>query len=256
MYGVEVLRRELLDKLRILRERYRGSKKLSVISLLKTLSKHACERKAKYLLEEPDFNAGIRFDPYYKQKSNFATLKILELLKSRLQANGLDASILTEVPSDIGRYDVAIVQGQPCRVYNCLRSEKVRIEVKASLGLDFEQLDRYLWDSSPIILARVITRHVAKLKPSKLKQHIYFSLKELNAKADRLLSHDLWEIPGKDCMSCSDFRCPHNSNTHCRTQNMITMSDAEFNDDLNALFRNLSYVANRTVDLAIEELIV
>jgi len=256
MNDTEALRRELLDKLRILRNNCEGNKKPSIISLLRTISKYACEGKIEYLLGKPELDdPNERFDLYYKLKSDFATLKILDLLKSRLSADGLNVTVLTEMPSETGRYDVAIIQGDPCEVYTA-NAEKVRVEIKASQGLDFEQLDRYLWDSSPLILARVITGHVAKLRPSKLKPYVRFSLKELNTKVDRLLSGKAHNIPGKECTYCYNVHCPHSSNRDrsWKTSSIITMSDAEFDNDLNMFFQNLSYVAKRTVSLIIEEL--
>jgi hypothetical protein len=48
---------------------------------------------------------------YYRQKSEFATIKILEHLKTRLLVEGVNVTILTEMPTDLGRYDVAVVLG-------------------------------------------------------------------------------------------------------------------------------------------------
>jgi hypothetical protein len=254
MQGADESKKELLDKIRILRNNCGSEEKPSILSLLRTVSHHTCERKIKCLMERQGLS-GIdqQFDPYYKLKSDFATLKILELLKSRLSAKGLDVTILTEAPGDYGRHDIVLVQRSPC-ADDANVAKKVRIEVKASLGLDFEQLDRYLWDSSSIILTRVITGHVVKLNPSAFQSYILFSLTELNAKANRLISGKLYKIPGKECSSCYDYYCEHNCRNKLRkASHMVVMSDEDFNEDLKFFLQNLSSVAEKTVSLVLEE---
>jgi len=254
MHDADESKRELLDKIGVLRSNCKGEKKPSVLSLLRAISQNACEGKIECLLERQESSeADQQFDPYYKLKSDFATLKILELLKSRLSGKGLDVTIFTEAPNDFGRHDIVIFQGHPCKD-DVKAAKKVRIEVKASLGLDFEQLDRYLWDSSPLILARVITGQVVKLNPASLQPYILFSLTELNSKVERLISSRFYKIPGKECASCYDRYCEHNYGNRLRkTPCMITMSDKGFNEDLNHFLRNLCNVAEKTVSLVLEE---
>ena len=251
---VEEQKQELLAKLKIIAERhgwmYKGQP--SVVKLARTISRYACERQIKHLLENARFADDIqRFDSYYREKSEFATLKILDTIKTRLSADGVNAAILTEVPSDIGRYDVVIVQGYPCEVY-CKGEEIIRVEVKAGLSVNLEQIERYLWDSSPLILVRVITGHVAKIEPPKLRSYVLFSLKELHAKADRLLSGKFYAIPRATCTVCSDSDCPHNRSRE--STGIVTFPDGKFLEDLNLFFQNLSYAAERTASLIIEEL--
>jgi len=251
---VEEQKQILLEKLRMIAERhgwmYKGQP--SVVKLARTISRYACERQIKHLLENARFeNDGQRFDSYYREKSEFATLKILDTIKTRLSTDGVNAAILTEAPSDIGRYDVAIVQGYPCKVY-CKGEEIIRVEVKAGLSVNLEQIERYMWDSSPLILVRVITGHVAKIEPPKLRSYILFSLKELHAKADRLLSGKFYAIPRASCAVCSDSDCPHNRRR--KSAGMVTFPDGRFLEDLNLFFQNLSYAAERTASLIIEEL--
>jgi len=251
---VEEQKQELLAKLKIIAERhgwmYKGQP--SVVKLARTISRYACERQIKHLLENARFSDDSqRFDSYYREKSEFATLKILDTIKTRLSADGVNTAILTEVPSDIGRYDVVIVQGYPCEVY-CKGEEIIRVEVKAGLSVNLEQIERYLWDSSPLILVRVITGHVAKIEPPKLRSYVLFSLKELHAKADRLLSGKFYAIPRATCTVCSDSDCPHNRSRE--STGIVTFPDGKFLEDLNLFFQNLSYAAERTASLIIEEL--
>lgn len=254
--SVDKWRQELLVKIRIIGERWGfvdGRWSLAA-TLTKTLGSYACERRIKHSLENGSLvKEGQRFDPYYREKSKFATIKILECLKTRLHSEGLDATILTEAPGEIGRYDVVVIQGSPCQGYD-KSGEIVRIEVKASLGVNLEQIDRYLWDSSPLILARVITGHVAKIEPLALKSYVLFSLRQLNAKAARLLSGKLYTTPGINCRSCHDSNCQYNRNRNGRWEGIVSMSDGEFERDLNSFFENLGYVAERTASLVVEEM--
>ena len=251
---IEEQKEELLAKLRMIAERYGWVYKGQpcVAKLARTISMYACERQIKHLLQSARFaDDGQRFDAYYREKSEFATLKILDCLKTRLSAHGVDAAILTEVPSDIGRYDVAIVQGYPCKVHS-KGEEIIRVEVKAGLSVNLEQIERYMWDPSPLILVRVITGHVAKIEPPKLRPYVLFSLKELHAKADRLLSGKFYAIPRATCTVCSDSDCPHNRTRE--STGIVTFPDVKFLEDLNLFFQNLSYAAERTASLIIEEL--
>ena len=72
---------ELLKKIGMLYDRYVGvhSGRTPAMTLIKFISGCACERQIRHGLENSDFiNRNVRFDPYYRQKSEFATLKILE----------------------------------------------------------------------------------------------------------------------------------------------------------------------------------
>lgn len=163
----------------------------------------------------------------------------------------MPTTILTEASSDIGRHDIVIIRGYSCKIY-AKNEEIVRIEIKAGLGLNLEQIDRYLWGPSPLILARVATGHVAKIEPLALQPYVLFSLRELNAKLDRLVSDKLFTIPGT---SCTNYSCAYNKNRgRKRPVNIITMAENEFTDDLNSFFKNIRYVAEKVASLVIDEL--
>ncbi len=254
--AIEKWKQELLAKLTIVGEGYgwmHDGRPLTM-TLAKTMSSYVCERQIRHLLENANFaKESQRFDSYYRQKSEFATLRILEHLKTSLVANGLNVVILTEVSSDIGRYDIVVTRCSP-RKASANGVERIRIEVKASLGLDLEQLERYLWDPSPLILVRVITGHVAKIEPLKLQSYVLFSLRELNAKTERLLSGKFYTIPGTTCTACLESSCPHNRTKGRAPVGMVTIPDNEFEEDLKAFFLNLGYVAEKAASFVVEEL--
>lgn len=249
-------KRDLIAKMKILAEMYGWihTGRPCVSTLMQTLSSNYCDRKVKHILE----NTGVlrkrnRFDPYYGEKSEFATLRILEHTKTALTNNGLNAVIQTEERSDIGKYDVVIAQGSPSKVY-ADGEEKVRIEVKASYGISLEQISRYLWQSSPLILVRVMTRHVTRIDPLQLQPYVMFILKEITAKADRILSCNFYTVPGRGCFTCLDRHCRHNRYMGKRPSGLVAMPDDDFGEDLSSFFHNLTYVSEKTVNMIIEEL--
>lgn len=252
----ERCKRDLIAKMKSLAEMHGWvhAGRPSVTTLMQTLSSNSCDRKVKHIIENTGvLRKGNRFDSYYRAKSEFATVKILEHTKNALTINGLDAVIQTEGRSDIGRYDVVIAQGSPCKVY-AGGEERVRIEIKASYGISLEQISRYLWQSSPLILVRVMTRHVSKIDPMKLQPYVTFTLKEITAKADRILSCNFYTIPGTACYTCPDRDCPHNRYTCRGHSGLVTIPDEDFGEDLVSFFRNLSYVSEKTANIVIEEL--
>src|SRR5208337_2619774 len=147
--------------------------KAKTASLAKLLASTACERQLDQVLRNP-VPEEKKFDPFYREKSEFSTLKIIDHLKSRLATEGIKACVATEVKDNFGVYDVAIVRGSPSLILQN-GQERVRIEVKASLGLPLEQIERYLWDPSPLIVVRVVTGHVVLLRRSDVEDFVLFS---------------------------------------------------------------------------------
>jgi hypothetical protein len=109
--------------------------------LLKTVSNIACEKKIMCIVNNRQLVAESKFDSYYRQKSVFATTRILDHVQAALYANNLAATINTEVSTDCGRYD-AIISLNKLDETDSSDACRVRIEIKASLGLDLEQIGR------------------------------------------------------------------------------------------------------------------
>jgi hypothetical protein len=255
--GILRQRAKLAEKIEALTDYYGLSSRMLLpsASLIKTISSFSCEDRIMYIISNHAFSEGNRkFDAYYRQKSTFATVKILDRVKTALSTIGLEATIFTEVSADSARYD-AVVALCRLREINAWDSRNVRIEIKASLGIDFEQLGRYLWNRSPLILARVITGHVAKIYSSELHSYMTFSLNELSSKIDRLLSQKFYAVPGIDCEDCPNIKCVYWQRRNRKTKtNVVTLPDTGFGQDLTLFFQNLSYVAERTAIMVVEEL--
>ena len=165
----------------------------------------------------------------------------------------MNASITTEVRDKVGVYDVTIVKGNPCEV---LRGKEkiVRLEIKASLGLPLEQLERYLWNPTPLVLIRVVPGHVTLLRPSELTEFILFSLGCNQAKAERLLKANIFTVPGNYCTYCRDLKCSFNKKRGRGDTTLVRMDDSEFGTDLRSFLANLPYVAEKTATLVVQEL--
>lgn len=229
--------------------------KPKIISLAKLLSSSPCDRQISYALHSPEPREENRFDPYYSEKSSFATSLIIEHLKRRLSEEGFKSNVIrTEDQSDFGIYDITIEEGNPCRIYHH-GVEKIRIEVKASLGIPLEQIGRYLLDDSTLIVGRIITKHAVSLKPSQHRNFVLFSLETMVARAERLLKNELVVVPGRYCANCLDFDCQFNKNksTHTRPR-IITMNNDEFKQDIDAFFGNLKEVSEKIAVLVLQEL--
>jgi hypothetical protein len=255
----EILRQKekLAEKIEILTDYYGlpSRRLLSSASLIKTISSLSCENRIMYIISNNALSEENRkFDVYYRQKSSFATIKILDRVKTALSAAGLEATIFAEVSADSARYDAVIALGRLSKIERW-DSGTVRVEIKGSLGMDFEQLGRYLWNRSPLILVRVITGHVVKIYPSELQSYVTFSLNELVAKIDRLISQKHYALPGTDCVDCPNIKCAYwQDRNRRRKTNFVALSDMEFGQDLTLFFQNLSYAAERTALMVVEEL--
>lgn len=247
---------ELVTALGLLISKYDWAykSKAKTASLAKLLTSTVCERQLDYALRNPQYE-NKRFDSFYREKSEYSTVKILDHLKGRLAEEQLKACIATEVKdeSGFGVYDVVIVRGNPCLILQG-GHERVKIEIKASFGTPLEQLERYLWDPSPLVLVRVLAGQVILLKPSHLEEFVRFSDKLVLEKAKRLAEGESFTVPGAYCAGCPDLKCPHRSDANWPSKGIVKSSDADFGEDLRLLFSNLPYVAERTASLVIQEL--
>ncbi len=249
-------RDELVTALGLLISKYEWvyKSKAKTASLTKLLTSTVCERQLDYVLRNPQYE-DKRFDSFYREKSEYSTVKILDHLKGRLAEEGIKACIATEVKDEngFGVYDVVIVRGNPCLILQD-GHERVKIEIKASFGLPIEQLERYLWDQSPLILVRVIAGQVVLLKQSDLEGFVRFSNKLTFEKAKRLAEGEGFTVPGRYCSGCPDLACPHRSGVKRPFNGIVKSSDADFGEDLRLLFSNLPYVSEKTATLVIAEL--
>jgi hypothetical protein len=219
-------------------------------SLIKTLSSHVCDKKIRFLLENDSFEENKKFDPYYVEKSKYATNVIIDSVKTKLITNRIGAIIQTEKIDKFGRYDIFIKGSEDDKKSE---REEIRIEVKASIGIDLEQITRYLWSSSTLILARVMTKQVTEFNPFTLMAFAASSIKRITTKVDRMLKGEFFTVQGSDCKYCPDTMCQHNRQTKQNLTYLVTIPDKEFGEDLNLFFSNLRYVSEKVSDIVVSK---
>ena len=235
------------------------NKKPQTITVLKYLSTIECERRLKHVLQtHQDGEEAKHFDSLYREKSSYAVSRILDHLKSRLREESYSVALSTENRAKFSIADVSIETGNPCKIL-LNGVETIRLEVKASLGLGLEQLARYLMDNSTLIVARVVTCHAIKLKPSELEDFVAFSIKEMISKSNRLLLDEDGEeytIPGIYCASCPVSSCKFNRNDGSKraSSSIVKMNNESMQADMVEYFGNLAEVSRKVADLVIQEL--
>lgn len=258
-----VKKEKLSEKIAELCERFSwldGNNKPRSAAMLAILSSHICEREIEFLLRNPSStNRHKRFDHYWTEKSNYATMLLVSKLLTRLTEIGLKVGIATEFPGTFGHYDIAIVPGNPCRVFS-KKKELIKIEVKAASGISLEQITRYLLDSTPLVVARFLTNQVVLLRPTELQQYVESVVDIMIQKANRILEGKFIEIQGKYCSECADISCPYNSSAARKSPQsnnvslLITLRDEEFAWDLQTFLTNLKSVVDRTTNAVLSEL--
>lgn len=253
---VNKLRAQLLETIWGLCSKHRllsGTKPRTAF-VAKLLASVPCERRIDYILRNPGREASTeRFDPFYKLKSDYAVLKITDHLKRRLLEEGIPSSICTEVEYDFGISDVEVTRADLTESSRG-RSKTIRLEVKGSLGVPFDQIERYLWDGSSLVLIRVITGHVAVLPSSMMKQFVLSSMRNAIAKGRRLAGCNFSTVPGNYCSECMNLVCPYNAYQPNRYRGMVKMRSEEFESDLQSFFTNIPRVAEKTAEIVIQEL--
>lgn len=247
------------DELLVVTRELASRNRLTIGSGLKTavvgalLCSNICERKIKHSLEHPPSNRNEKFDPLFRAKSDYATLKIVDHIKSRLNKDEILASITCESRDETGAYDVLVESSNPSgTVPN--HHKKIKLEVKAGLSVAIEQVERYLWEPSPLLLIRVMSRQVIRFDPSELSEFLNFAISEDVQKAKRLLGGKYHTVPGKYCSACMDISCEHNKFRPSNSVRMIQFSDIDAQEDLNLFLRNLALVAERAASFVIQEL--
>jgi len=228
--------------------------KPSVVCVLKLLTSLPCESRIMYQLEHPGSEDEERFDAVYREKSLFATNVVIDHLKRRLRDAGFSVVVSTEEKNEVGKYDIVIrtERNGSCSVYRN-GQKKVRIEVKASQGIPLEQLARYLLDPSPLVVVRVMTSQVVRLRQPDLGRFAQFLIEVETAKAGRLMKNEPFTVPGEYCRDCPYLDCEYNRKKP-QDDRMVKMESSELERDLREFFANLPDVAERTAEAVLEEL--
>lgn len=219
------------------------------------LSSAICEKHALHLLSIRDNTMEkVRFDKYYNEKHETAKRKLIDRLKTELSKAGREPHffISSEENNDYGRFDLTIINGRQLRIQN-KKGKKIVVEIKASLGIDFTQVERYLLNGDPLLIVRIITQQVKLLSPQELSSYLNESLRDLKAKAERILNGSPFLVPSYDCYRCPDTKCSYNKNKRGKRR-IVSMSQQEFDEDLDTYFRNLYPTIDKAIQIILEEL--
>ena len=252
------LRIDLLDSLQKLCDVYRFAKwgKNMTSSAAGLLASSDCERRIKFHLEHLDLKDGTKFDPYYAEKSRYATTFILDHLKNTLEEVGLEYLISNEVRVDLGIHDVVILAG-PARTEKRDNAVLLRFEIKGSAGISLEQIARYIAsDSSPLVLVRVAFNQVAILKDSaSMKAFVQMMIHSLVTKAARLEEGKIIIVPGRECHDCPDASCSYNKRANKSRGKTVTIEGGEFQKDVVSFFENLPTIAEKVRLVTLNEIV-
>jgi len=228
------------------------SSKAKVASILASTT---CEKLASHLiLNGGDDSEDVQFDKYYSEKHEVAKRKLVDRLKTELSNAGQDLQffVCTEEANDLGRFDLTIVNGSRLEI-QAKNGKKLVVEVKASLGLDLGQIERYLLNGEPLLIIRIMTGQVKLLRPQELSKFLEESMRDLTSKAERILRDRLFLVLGYECYRCHLKNCSHNKSRE-KERRIITMGQKEFEEDFKAFMRNLYPTIDEAVRVILREL--
>jgi hypothetical protein len=226
-----------------------GSSKAKVAAVLTST---ACEELASHVI----MNGGcigedVRFDSYYREKHEVAKRKFVDRLKSELTNADSGFQIRTEDTSELGRRDVVISDGRQLTIET--NGKTLPVEIKASVGLDLAQIERYLLSGEPLLLVRIMTRQVKLLNPLDFSAFLEESVRDLSDKALRILDGRPFLVTGYECNNCPVKSCPHNR-TQKPNRAFVCMKQDDFDTDLSNFLTNLYPTIDRAVQIALKEL--
>ncbi|MEM4534326.1 MAG: hypothetical protein QXJ52_06160 [Candidatus Korarchaeota archaeon] len=200
------LRDELLRLVDEISAKYGGrSGGKRVINLLMD---HICERciieKIKLPSDKED-----DIDRIWRNMHSYAVTLLIERLKNELAAAGLPISIISEAENPSGRYDILLmVDRKGVQVLN--RGENISVEVKTGLNISLSQTEKYMWNSTTMILVRFATGDAITLRAGDWADLLKMALRNRIEKANRILDGKVILVPGRDCHECPLKECRFN----------------------------------------------
>ena len=238
----------------LLVEKLNGKSGSSKAKVAAVLASTACEELAAHVIMNGGcFDDDARFDSYYREKHEVAKRKFVDRLKSELTNVDSGFQIRTEDTSELGRRDVVITNGKQLTIETNGRT--LPVEIKASVGLDLAQIERYLLSGEPLLLVRIMTGQVKLLKPSDFSAYIEQSIRDLSDKAVRILDGRPFLVTGYECNQCPVKSCPHNR-ARKPNRRFVYMKQEEFDVDLSDFLRNLYPTIDEAVQVVLRELCI
>jgi hypothetical protein len=188
-------------------------------------------------------------------KHEAAKRKLVDLLKSALTSAGVSFQLTTEEEAELGRNDVVIVVNSS-GVSVQGNGRRILVEIKASLGLDLAQIERYMLKGNPLLLVRIMTGQVTLIDPEDHAKFLDDTTLNFADKAERLLEWKPILVPGYECRDCPATSCPHNGLLPKSGWEVFHMKSEEFDADLAMYLRNLYPTLNKAVQAILSELAI
>jgi hypothetical protein len=179
----------------------RKNVKASRAKTLAILASTSCEALAKHQIETKEME-DAKFDAYYREKHELAKRKLIDLLKTALIEANVDFQILTEEDTGYGKNDVVVIRNGRRLTVESKDGVVLAVEIKASMGLDLTQIERYLLAGEKLLLLRIMTGQAKLLDPEMHSEFLNQSTRDLAAKAQRLLDSKPIVITGVECYHC------------------------------------------------------
>jgi len=232
----------------------RKSAKASRAKTLAVLASTSCEALAKHQIENTK-REDARFDAYYREKHELAKRKLIDRLKTALIEAGVDFQIITEEDIGYGKNDVVVIRNGRRLTVEGKNGAVLPVEIKASMGLDLTQIERYLLAGEKLLLLRIMTGQAKLLDPAEHAEFLNESTRDLAAKAQRLLDNKPILITGVECYHCPLTQCPHNrAKPPPPERKFVHMSAEEFDEDLDLFLRQLYPTIEAAVNIIMREL--
>jgi hypothetical protein len=225
----------------------------SAAKIAAVLFSTTCECYATELLFGLSPRPKVRFDPYYRMKHEGAKLKLIDLLKSALTSARVSFQLLTEEEGELGRNDVTIVVNSSGLSVQG-NGRRIVVEIKASLGLELAQLERYMLRGHPLLLVRIMTGQVTLLDPDDHAKFLDDTALNFSDKAQRMLEWKPILVPGYECRDCPATGCRYNKSIPKPDWNFFFMKPEEFDADLALYLRNLYPTVSKAAQMILEEL--
>ncbi len=244
------VRNQLIHRLLDLLKSRSGKSAAKIAAVLMSTT---CECYAAELLFGVNPPVKTRFDPYYRMKHEGAKRKLIDLLRSALTSAQVKFQIMTEEEEELGRNDVVIlVNGSGLSVQG--NGRRIVVELKASLGLELAQIERYMLKGHPLLLVRIMTGQVTLLAPEDHMKFLDDAALNFADKAMRMLDWNLTLVPGYECRDCPATGCKYNKASPKPEWNVYSMKPDEFDADLAQYMRNLYPTLSRAVRMILKEL--
>jgi CRISPR/Cas system-associated exonuclease Cas4 (RecB family) len=246
------LKQAYLDTVTKIRNKF--AKGASNARIMAIVAEYECEVLATHLLANGPPERKEFFDSWWSEKHDLMKRRFVERLKNRIQKLGLKYLVGTEVRSTTGHFDVLIQNemANSVRIIDAKNEKSIVVEIKTGFKISLEQLSRYLLDCDVLILVRLRTGHVIKLRAVELEDFLCEETHDLMLKMQRILNGQPISVRGNGCKGCP-VECRF-ADLHSREERLIALDNGAFASDFVYTLRNVYGIVERAIALVLEEL--